>query len=106
MMRVGSLSSFQVEQPKDDNNFNKVDIERKIGKKEKRNKTYKQRNKRERLHAKRKLMCTQKERELMHKENHVFLVYNKQVHKVIMRILHQLEKLFKIVAQQCKCRET
>jgi hypothetical protein len=84
---LGSSFFVQVEQPKN-NNFNNVDIER--NKKRKRNKTYKQRNKRERLHAKRKLMRTKKERELMHKENHVFLAYNKQAHKVIMPILHQL----------------
>jgi hypothetical protein len=33
-MNLGSSSSFQVEQPKDDNNFNNVDIERKIIKEE------------------------------------------------------------------------
>ncbi len=106
-MNLGSSSSFQVEQPKDDNNFNNVDIERKIIKERKRNKTYKQRNKR-----KREITC--KEKAYVHKERKrtytpkepYFLVYNKQAHKIIVPILHQLKKFFKTVAQQCKCRET
>jgi hypothetical protein len=101
MMSLGSSSPCKVEQPKDDNNFNNVDIERKTRKEIR----HIDKETRKRLHAKRKLMRTKKERELIHKKNHVFLVYNKQAHKVIMPILHQLEKLFKIVAQQCKCKE-
>jgi hypothetical protein len=88
-MNLGSSSSFQVEQPKDDNNFNNVDIERKIIKERKRNKTYKQRNKR-----KREITC--KEKAYVHKERKrtytqkepCFLVYNEQVHKVFVPILH------------------
>jgi hypothetical protein len=53
MMSLGSSFSFQIEQPKD-NNFNNVDIERKIRKrKRRRNKTYRQRNKR-------KITCKEK----------------------------------------------
>jgi hypothetical protein len=53
---LGSLSSFQVEQPKDDNNFNNVNIERKT-RKEKEKKT------RKRDYMQSESLCAQRKRE-------------------------------------------